>query len=75
MENSLSHTFTSHHLSAFFSFSFALEVGGGNHGSSLDSEVATFSALFSSKTTKRLFEVQAVPRNCKPPEEPVDNSH
>lgn len=78
MTMSLSPTLTSHHFSTFFSFSFALEMGGGKHKSNLDAEAPTFSALFSSKITKRLLEVPAAagaPRNCKPPEEPVDTYH
>lgn len=74
MTMSLHRTLTSHHFSIFFSFSFALEIGGAKHESNLDADAPTFSALFSSKITKRLLEALAAgtPRNCKPPEEPVD---
>lgn len=80
MTMSLYRTLTSHHFSIFLSFSFALEIGGGKHESNLDAEAATFSALFSSKIIKRRLEVLEVaaagtPRNCKPPEEPVEGNH
>lgn len=78
MKISLSYTLTSHHLSALCSFSFALDVGGAAHGSTLGSEGPAFSILFSSKITKRLLETLprvGAPRDCRPPEKPVNKYH
>lgn len=78
MKISVSYTLTSHHLSALCSFSFALDVGGAAHDSTLGFEGPAFSILFSSKITKQLLEALprvGAPRDCRPPEKPVNKYH